>query len=312
MDAAATHAKSIRGLAVGSYRGHAAMVWPLSAFADEAGPAVDEQITALRRAGLKRVDLRSVDQFNIADLPLDHAEQVRRKLDDAGIAVAMLGSPIGKIDISDDFKIDLDRLTRLGQLSSILDCRNVRLFSYYNKQELPQQQWQDQSLDRLRRLRDLAGQLGLTLFHENERDIFGDRLEQVQILAEQLRDGQAFKLIFDFDNFHQSGDDVWANWQQLRDVTDSLHLKDSDENNQHVPVGQGAGCVRRIVADAVARKWSGPVSVEPHLSHSEAVMATGPSGTANEQFAKLSPADCFHIAVVAARKLLDELNIATT
>ena len=287
------------------------MPWPLSAFADEAGPPLDEQISALTRAGLKLVDLRSVDEFSIVELPLDRAEQVRRRLDAAGISVAMFGSPIGKIDISTDFQIDLDRLAHLGRLSPVLDCRCVRMFSYYNKAALPAGRWQEQSLARLRRLRDLAGELGLVLFHENERDIFGDRVDEVLVLADQLRDGRTFKLIFDFDNFHQSGGDVWANWQQLREVTDAFHLKDSDDRHQHVPVGQGAGRVRDILADAAARRWHGPVSVEPHLQHSAAVMATGPSGQANRQFADMSSADCFHAAVAAARQLLDDLNIPT-
>ena len=287
------------------------MGWPLSAFADEAGAPVDEQIQALTRAGLSLVDLRSVDEFNITELPLDRAEQIRGRLDAEGIGVAMFGSPIGKLDVSDDFQIDLDRLTHLGRLAPVLGCRDVRLFSYYNKQGLPLQQWQDQSLERLRRLRDLAGDLGLVLYHENERHIFGDRLEQVQVLAETLRDGQRFKLIFDFDNFNQSGDDVWANWEQLRDQTDAFHLKDSDSQNRHVPVGQGAGRVREILADAAARQWQGPASIEPHLKHSAAVMATGPSGQPNQRFAEMSAADCFHAAAVTARQLLDELGIAT-
>lgn len=287
------------------------MPWPLSAFADEAGTPIDEQIEALTRAGIRHVDLRSVDEFSIVELPLDRAEQIRRLLDGAGIDLAMFGSPIGKIDLSDDFQTDLDRLTHLGRLAPIMNCRDVRMFSYYNKQELPADQWQDQALQRLRRLRDLAGELDLVLFHENERHIFGDRLAQVLVLAEELRDGETFKLIFDFDNFHQSGDDVWANWQQLRDVTDAFHLKDSDAENQHVPVGQGAGRVRDILADAAARGWQGPASLEPHLKHSAAVMATGPSGQANQQFADMSPADCFHAAATAARELLDELKIPT-
>jgi hypothetical protein len=48
-------------------------------------------------------------------------------------------------------------------------------------------------------------------------------------------------------------------------MTDALHLKDSDETGQHTPLGQGAGDCQRILDDAVARGWSGPVTLEPHL-----------------------------------------------
>src|SRR5690606_31788276 len=133
--------------------------WVLSAFADEAGGAIDEQIAALKKAGYRFIDPRGVDGHNISALPLEHAEQVRKKLDDAGIAVHMFGSPIGKIDIADDFSTDLNRLRHMSKLQPILGCNAVRIFSYYNKQKAPFDQWQAEALRRLRALRDLAGEL---------------------------------------------------------------------------------------------------------------------------------------------------------
>ena len=285
------------------------MSWVLSAFADEAGGSIDEQIAALRRAGIRHVDLRAVDGFNITTLPTDRAQQVRRKLDSAGIAVAMFGAPIGKIDLADELKIDLDKLAHLARLGDILGCRSVRIFSYYNqKAALTPEAWQAEALDRLRKLRDLAGKLNMVLYHENERAIFGDACAQVQVIAAALRDPATFRLIFDFDNYNQGGADVWANWLQLRDMTDAIHLKDSDRKGQHVPVGAGAGQVRKILADAVARGWSGPLSIEPHLQHSKAVQATGPGGTPNQQYAQMSGADSFQAACAAALKLLGEIK----
>src|SRR5690554_411081 len=106
----------------------------------------------------------------------------------------MYGSPIGKIDLADDLQIDLDKLDHLGKLKDIFGCDAVRIFSFYNrKKQADKATWQREAVDRLNRLRDRAGQLGLVLFHENESDIFGDHPEDVLRLAE-LRDGQTFKL----------------------------------------------------------------------------------------------------------------------
>ena len=41
---------------------------------------------------------------------------MRAKLDAAGISVCMFGSPIGKIDVTDDLEIDLEKLRHLGKL----------------------------------------------------------------------------------------------------------------------------------------------------------------------------------------------------
>jgi sugar phosphate isomerase/epimerase len=282
------------------------MSWSLSAFADEAGGSCEEQIAALQQAGLKHIDIRGMDGYNIAQMPIEHAQQVKAKLDAAGISVQMLGSPLGKIDIADDPQSDYDKLRHIAELAKVLDCPNVRIFSYYNKENRPKEEWQAESLKRLLELRNIAAETGLNLYHENERHIFGDLGADVQTIARELRDWKHFRLIFDFDNYNQSGEDVWALWEQLRDVTDAIHLKDSTGSNQHVPVGQGNGKVPEILADAVARGWNGLLAVEPHLQHSKAVMATGPSGEANQQYANMSANECFQIACEAAKNVLNQ------
>ncbi len=282
--------------------------WTLSAFSDEAGASCDEQIAALKRAKISRMDLRSIDNFNCTVLPVQHAKEVRRRLDAAGIQVQMFGSPIGKIDIADDFTVDLQKLEHVGQLAPVLGCHAVRIFSYYNKANRPHEAWQAESLRRLGELAALATKLKLVLYHENERHIFGDLCQDVQTIARELRKaGGALRMIFDFDNYNQSGENAWENWLRLREVTDAFHLKDS-RGGQHQPVGQGDGHVRDILADALQRRWAGPLAVEPHLIHSGAVAGTGPSGTANLAYSKMPTAESFHIACTAATALLDQVG----
>ncbi len=287
------------------------MSWTISAFADEAGDSIEAQIAALQRAGLKHIDVRGVAGHNISVLPVDVARDIAKKLQAAGITVNMFGSPLGKIDIAEDFAIDLQKLRHMAGLKDIFGCGAIRIFSYYNRVEKrPMDQWQRESLDRLTQLRDEAGKLGLVLYHENEAHIFGDRLPEVLTIAEKLRDGGGgvFRMIFDFDNYNRSGDDVWHNWTKLASLTDAIHLKDSDTQGQHVPVGQGNGKVREILSDAVSRGWQGPLSIEPHLKHSKAVMATGPGGQANQQYTQMGEADCFHAAAVAALSLVKDVQ----
>ena len=285
------------------------MTWTLSAFADEAGTPLEEQIRALQEAGYRYIDLRGVNSYNITELPEDDAKNVKKQLDDAGIAIAMFGSPIGKIDLADDFDIDLNKLKHLGKLAPILGCNRVRIFSYFNKAGLPESQWRAQSLDRLKQLAEVADNQGLELFHENEKHIFGDTCERVETIADELR-GARFRLIFDFSNYNQLDENVWENWTRLRDRTDAFHLKDSSAEHMHVPIGQGAGYAKDILADALKRGWDGPLTLEPHLAHSEAVLATGPSGAANESLKDLSPFEAFQVGAGAARNVLNEIGAA--
>ena len=55
------------------------------AFADEASPAIDGQIAAMRRNGLNGLEIRGVDGENVSAISLEKAKEVRRKLDDAGL-----------------------------------------------------------------------------------------------------------------------------------------------------------------------------------------------------------------------------------
>ncbi len=282
------------------------MNWTLSAFSDEAGPSADQQINALLRAGLRFIDIRNIDGHSITELPIEQAKIVKLKLDDHGITTQMLGSPIGKIQVDDELLLDIDKLNHLGEMAPIFGCGAVRMFSYYNKSELSHDEWQKHTLERLSTLRDRAEKMGLILYHENERHIFGDLTADVETLA-TLRNAN-FKLIFDFDNYQQSGEDVWATWERLRDRTDAIHLKDSTEDNMHVPVGQGNGQVEKILADAVKTGWSGPVTLEPHLTHSKSVVSTGPSGQQNQAYAEMDSAESFEIAAQAAKDLLEKVG----
>jgi sugar phosphate isomerase/epimerase len=281
-------------------------LWTVSSFADEGGGSCDEQIAASQAAGLRFIDIRNMDGFNISVLPTEQAEIIKPKLDAAGISVQMFGSPVGKIDVLDDIEIDLVKIRHMGKLAPILGCNAIRLFSYYNKQGLTHEEWQVTTIERLAKLRDTARELGLVLYHENERHIFGDLGKDVRVLGDALRDA-TFRMIFDFDNYNQSGEDVWETWILLRDQVDAIHLKDSIDG-QHVPVGQGTGSVKKILRDAVARSWSGPLSIEPHLSHSGAVAATGPSGVENKAFGKMPPSESFRIACDAATAIFSELG----
>ena len=52
-------------------------------------------------------------------------------LDDAGLAVWSMGSPIGKISLADEFAPHLDDFKRILEYADILGASRVRLFSFY-------------------------------------------------------------------------------------------------------------------------------------------------------------------------------------
>lgn len=276
----------------------------LSAFSDEAADSGDDQIGAIKRAGLRFLDLRNVDGINICELPIEQAKTLRDKLDRAHLRVGMFGSPIGKIDIADDPEIDVRRLHHLALLADILDCRAIRIFSYYDRARLSMDQWRLETFRRLDALLKIAAKKALLLYHENELDIFGQMAPQVEQIAAEfgVGAGSSLRLIFDFDNYQRAGQDLREAFRALQPLTAAFHLKDS-RGKEHVPVGLGDGQVAPIIAQAVADGFSGFMSVEPHLNGSPAASASG------KAFNTCSHDENFSVACAAAVGLLKKAGV---
>ena len=232
------------------------------AFADEASGQVDGQIAAMRRNGLDGLEIRGVDGQNIAEISLDKAREVRRKMDDAGLAVWSMGSPIGKIPIeSDAFAAHLDQLRHVLDLAAVLGAKNLRMFSFYVP-EGRQAAFRGKVIDQVGQMLAAAEGSGITLCHENEKGIYGDMADRC---ADLLNVFPGMAGIFDPANFVQCGQDTLAAWALLKDRIRYLHIKDALPDGRVVPSGHGIGHVPEILRDFRAMGGQA-VTVEPHLS----------------------------------------------
>lgn len=234
----------------------------IHAFADEASGQLSGQISALRRNGLQGLEIRGVDGQNISDISVEKAREVRRRLDDAGLIVWSIGSPIGKISIeSDGFAAHLNKLHHTLELADVLGAKNLRMFSFY----VPQRQaglYRHKVIDQVGQMLHAAEGSGVALCHENEKGIYGDTAAHCHDLLTAF---PTLEGIFDPANFIQCGQDTIAAWKLLRERIKYLHIKDALENGKVVPAGKGIGFVRSILDDFRARGGS-DVTIEPHLS----------------------------------------------
>ena len=103
-----------------------------SAFADEYSSCFDEQIKGLLLNNVRMIEVRGVDGKNISDLTLCEAKAIAEKLKAAGIGVSAIGSPIGKIEITDDRILHKRALLLVAELEEApvyipVTCINDRL-----------------------------------------------------------------------------------------------------------------------------------------------------------------------------------------
>lgn len=237
----------------------------LSAFADEASKDLSGQIKALLDAGIRGIELRGVNGKSCKDLTLDEAREVRAQLDEAGIKVTSLGSPFGKIGVTDDFEEHMRQFRHALDLCHVLGCDMMRIFSFYTPKGDDPAAHRAEVMRRLSEMLDAAEIEGIKLAHENEKGIYGDVGDRCLDLMNEL--GDRLGLIFDPANFIQSGDLPSEQFPKLEGFLTYMHIKDAlMADGSVVPSGHGDGSVPAII-EAISKRTDRIVlSIEPHLA----------------------------------------------
>lgn len=232
-------------------------------FADEASPMIDEQIKAMKRNGLDGLEIRNVDDTNVADITIDKAREVRSKLDAAGLITWSIGSPIGKIDIEkDDFSAHLEKLKHTLEIANVLGAENIRMFSFFMPQNTDTSLYKNEVIDRLGQMAEIAKGTAVTLCHENEKGIYGDKAEKCLEIFKAVPEICG---IFDPANFVQSGENTIDAWNLLKKYIKYVHVKDARASDDMiVPAGNGDGNFKIIVPEYLSQGGT-CFTMEPHL-----------------------------------------------
>ena len=268
----------------------------LCAFADEASKSIDGQINALLKHDIRLLEIRGVDGTNISSISKDKAKEVRDKLDAAGISVWSVGSPIGKIKITEDFSPHLELFKHTLELSHILGAKHLRMFSFY----LPGTEADlhtEAVTERLEQMCRASCNSGITLCHENEKGIFGDTAERCELIH---RTFPRIKAVFDPANFIQCGVDTKEAWKKLCPYIEYMHIKDALPDGRVVKAGMGIGSIPYLLSE-----YNGEViTLEPHLTVFSGLSALeGEEKTKIDEHAYPSAEAAFDAAVGAIKSI---------
>ncbi len=240
----------------------------LAAFADEISPDLDEQIRVCKANQVTHFELRGVAGKNVLDFDESLKKEVKTRLADNGLAVACIGSPIGKVAIDKPFNEHFDRFKVAVDLAEFFAAPLLRVFSYYpagGEGKGPVEPHRDEVTSRFRKKVEYIASRPTVMVHENEKGIFGDIGKRCLDLMQAVNSPK-LRTAFDFANFVQCGDDPADNWPLLKPFTTHIHIKDAKKGTgQVVPAGQGDGKLEAILKDAYASGYRGFLSLEPHL-----------------------------------------------
>ncbi len=238
------------------------MEFKYSAFADESSSNFLAQVDALKRTGCDYLEIRGLDKGSFTTLTDAEAKEIRKVLADNGLAVWSLGSPIGKIQINDDWEAHIEKYKRTLELAGLLDTQRIRLFSFFMPKNEDPAIYKNLVIDRMGVFAELAKKAGVIACHENEKGIYGDIAPRCLEMLQAVGDLRA---VFDPANFVQSNQETLSAWEMLKPYVDYMHIKDAAADGHVVPAGWGAGNVAAIVKE-YGEMGGKVLTLEPHLT----------------------------------------------
>ena len=242
-------------------------MWTLTGFADEISPELDEQLDTLAEQSMSYMELRSVWNTNVLDLTDDELHRVKSSTAQRGISISSIGSPIGKVPVTDPFGPHLERLRRALYAAEVMATPYVRIFSYFIPEGQEPGHYREEVIDRMGIMAREAEDSGVTLLHENEKDIYGDVPSRcLDILAGV--GSPALRAAWDAANFVQCGVSPYKEgYASLRPYVEYVHVKDALLGSDAVvPAGEGDGQWPETLSALRASGFDGYFSLEPHLA----------------------------------------------
>jgi sugar phosphate isomerase/epimerase len=239
----------------------------LTGFADEISPELEEQLETLAQESMGYMELRSVWNTNVLDLSDDELNRVKSATAERGIRISSIGSPIGKVPVTDTFGPHLERFRRALRAADVVEAPYVRVFSFFIPEGQEPGHYREEVIDRMGIMAGEARDSGVTLLHENEKEIYGDVPSRcLDILAGV--DSPALRAAWDAANFVQCGVRPYREgYASLRPYVEYMHVKDAlSGSDRVVPAGEGDGQLPETLSALRASGFDGFFSLEPHLA----------------------------------------------
>lgn len=241
----------------------------ISAFSDEVTDDFAGQIAFLASQQIRFMEIRFVNGKNIMELNKQELKEAKRMLDDQGIGVSAIGSPIGKVRLGGSPEDHLDRFKQAMELADFFASTMIRVFSYYAPEGQNIDDYREEVMVRMSRKAALLKGSSVVMVHENEAHIYGHSAPNCVDLVKTI-DSPHLKLAYDPANF------VWGEhiihnvetcWPLMQPYVVHVHIKDWTLGSPDVGSlpGEGDGQIRALLQALADSGYRGYLTMEPHL-----------------------------------------------
>ena len=272
----------------------------LSAFADEVTDDFSEQVKYLAAERVGYIEPRFINKANIMDLAKDKLNDAKKMIQDHGLKVSAIGSPIGKVRLDEPFEPHLDKFKHAVELAQLFETPYIRMFSYYAPEGENIDDHRDEVMERMAAKVEVLKDVDVTMVHENEANIYGHTAEQCVDLVKTINSPK-LRLVYDPANFvwgEKITDNVKRCWPVMKPYVVHIHIKDwklGAKDVGSIP-GEGDGQIKELLAELAAMDYDGCLTMEPHLQ-------TG------GQFGGSTGPELFSKAIAAVRGIAAEVGL---
>jgi len=263
--------------------------WKLGIITDEVSPDLHQVLTTFYpKYGLKWAEIRNLklddkSKYVYKAATPSQLKQIKRQLDDAGVALSILDTGVYKItlpgttplgnnandlnQVQGDFDKQLDDLKRAADAAHALGTNRLRIFTFKRVQD-PDAIF-DRIVGSLHKAIDVAKQQDVKLLVENEFDCNTGTGAETAKLFKAISD-RTLMHNWDPGNCFEAGEEPFPKaWDQLdKSRISHIHLKDA-VGKKWAPVG--AGKIDFVGQFKALKKmpYAGTMSLETHYSNAQ-------------------------------------------
>jgi len=233
----------------------------LCAPTDEVAPMIDDAIKAMKENGVLLAEIRDVNNINVLEFSDEQATEFYTKLNNNGIKVWAISSPVGKRDFLIPFEDFQARVKKAIHMAILFHTNNIRVFSFFNHN--------NNRLEVFKRLQyavDEAKKHGINVCIENEKDSYGETAENVLDILDNVK---GILSVYDSSNFIQKGELSEKTLRMVFPRAYYVHFKDGVHKNNDAeitPVGEGEANIAKLLSMIHDDKV---LSIEHHLKFAD-------------------------------------------
>lgn len=236
---------------------------------DEATQDMKEAIHLAKTYGLQGLELRSVDNLPIDEIPLPKLQEYQRLLKEAGLEIPNLAGSFFKCNVDDGaISSNLEKLERLCDAADIFDCRYIRGFSFFTASK-EQMELKDIARYFEEPLKILQKRQKVLLLEADPSVTTTNHKSLAKLLS--ILNNSCFGAIFD------PGNDIYDPYKEIpfpdgyeavKNYIRHIHIKDAVNTKegkvQCVKIGDGLVNYPRLLRQLNQDGYSGWLSLETH------------------------------------------------